>query len=738
MNAPAKIVKLVPPAAAKKFLVFLDEGAVEFGVPFAFQTYDDDQTRKDPGRARTYIGTFESQFAQLAEANKNGCAIHITINDTGSKRRTSANVVQVRKHFIEVDGTMTQPEIIALGQKLGLPVAWINESSPGHFHAYWNVADDAANDLAGFTTRQKKLVKLFNAGVESVDLSRVLRLPGFWHQKGEAFQVRITYQNPKAPRLTIADFDKALAGIEVDDPVEAIRDVEYEEDAVAIAAATEHFKTYVAAVSNTRVGKLGKQGNNTTYDAIVMARDLGVDEQTCLDLAWTHYNPRCNPPWDFEPLRQLVENVYRYGKNKQGSKHPTAMAIEDFEADPITDAEILEFSNRQTRWSNEQKARKAKLMSSTAAPGFGHNSGLRIIHGKDLKLRNVDFIWQLRLARGKHTAAAGEGGKGKSQIAYDIGARITNGADWPDGGTAPLGTIIILSAEDDPNDAMGPRLKAAGANMDHVVIIKATTDSERGDRKFNLQADMDKLRNLCQSLNARPGKPPVMLIIIDPVSSYMGGDIDTHRNTAVRHVLDPLNQLAEDVQCAILSISHFNKGSGGKAIHRVMESAAFVNAPRAAFGMFDGQEGAPEGEYLFLPLKSNIGKKSAGWKYRIEDSILNDVDGRTGERIKTSRIKWIEPTDVTADQVVRAESERKKPKTTEAKTFLLAILASGPMLVAEVRARAADEGISKDTLLRAKRELGIVLINTEDVPPKRMWALPATGETVAGDDSDFA
>src|SRR5205085_9128276 len=127
-----------------------------------------------------------------------------------------------------------------------------------------------------------------------------------------------------------------------------------------------------------------------------------------------------------------------------------------------------------------------------------------------VKPRNIFWYWQDRLARGKHTAMAGEGGKGKSQISYDIVARITKGSSWPDGtGKAPLGRCIIFSAEDTPDDTLVPRLIAAGANLEYVKIVRAavTTDELGGteERKFSLQADMQNLRTAIEDLNKTPG-----------------------------------------------------------------------------------------------------------------------------------------------------------------------------------------------------------------------------------------
>jgi RecA-family ATPase len=78
---------------------------------------------------------------------------------------------------------------------------------------------------------------------------------------------------------------------------------------------------------------------------------------------------------------------------------------------------------------------------------------------------------------------SGEPGLGKSQIAVDVGARITCGSKWPDGGRAPLGSVILLSAEDAADDAIRPRLEVAGENGADVrrVHVVTTVTGEGGD-----------------------------------------------------------------------------------------------------------------------------------------------------------------------------------------------------------------------------------------------------------------
>jgi RecA-family ATPase len=78
----------------------------------------------------------------------------------------------------------------------------------------------------------------------------------------------------------------------------------------------------------------------------------------------------------------------------------------------------------------------------------------------------------------------------------------------------------------------------------------------------------------------------VVLVVVDPISSYFGSGVDTHRNTDVRGVLEPLSEMAARLHVAVLSVTHFSKASNGgnsKALHKFMGSIAFVAAPRIAF-----------------------------------------------------------------------------------------------------------------------------------------------------------
>src|ERR1700730_6582256 len=106
-----------------------------------------------------------------------------------------------------------------------------------------------------------------------------------------------------------------------------------------------------------------------------------------------------------------------------------------------------------------------------------------------------------------------------------MAAAITTGGYWPCGeGRAPLGSVVILAAEDSIEHTIVPRLIAAGADLSRVYFVQAAvTDDGKGRRTFNFQVDLAKLKALVKDIT------DAELVIIDPVTAYMG-KIDRHKN----------------------------------------------------------------------------------------------------------------------------------------------------------------------------------------------------------------
>ncbi|MEI4196442.1 phage/plasmid primase, P4 family, partial [Roseovarius sp. E0-M6] len=171
---------------AQKFLDLLDNNATFW----TFQTFDDDADRKSKSLARVLHGTLADHFDTLAKLQEDGAGVFVTINETDGKGRGKRNIVCVRAQYIDLDGAKLEPVRDWLEPDI------ICETSPGRWHVYWRVRD---TPLEKFSAVQKRLIRAFDADSGVHDLSRVMRLPGFLHQKrdrkkgltGERRRVRI-------------------------------------------------------------------------------------------------------------------------------------------------------------------------------------------------------------------------------------------------------------------------------------------------------------------------------------------------------------------------------------------------------------------------------------------------------------------------------------------------------------------------------------------------------------------
>ena len=148
----------------------------------------------------------------------------------------------------------------------------------------------------------------------------------------------------------------------------------------------------------------------------------------------------------------------------------------------------------------------------------------------------VRYLWQDRIAVGKLNLLVGDPGLGKSFISYDVAARVSTGAAWPDAGHAPRGSVVLLSAEDALADTVRPRLDALSADVTRIHALTAVRVADGPERQFSLAQDVAQLEAVLATTGAT-------LVIIDPLSAYLGGKADSYKDPDVRGLLAPLAAL---------------------------------------------------------------------------------------------------------------------------------------------------------------------------------------------------
>jgi len=207
------------------------------------------------------------------------------------------------------------------------------------------------------------------------------------------------------------------------------------------------------------------------------------------------------------------------------------------------------------------------------------------------------------------------------------------------------------------------------------------------------------------------------LVIIDPISAYFGagGKINSHKDTDVRGILSPVVKLAKEQDVTIIGVMHLNKSQDLGPMYRVSGSMAFVAQARAVWLMTqEEREGEDKSLHYFTPIKVNLSRVPCGLVWKIDD--------------ETKNLEFLEPTfqPPSIKEQLGPRLPERPSKLDEAMRWLKDLLKDGtPMECTEIIRLAALEGISRTTLDRAKKELGVLSDKLRgDATSPWAWVLP--------------
>ena len=332
-------------------------------------------------------------------------------------------------------------------------------------------------------------------------------------------------------------------------------------------------------------------------------------------------------------------------------------------------------------------------------------SGAVVITVADVESERVSWLWPGWLPFGKLVSLAGDPGLGKSTVALDLAARISTGDPMPDGSTIEQARdVLILSAEDSLADVIRPRLEAAGADLGRVHVLPAVRDEEGELRPPTLPDDVSRIEEAAE-------RREVGLIIVDPLSAFLGGSIDSHKDHDVRRALAPLSMLAESTGACVLVIRHWGK-SAGKSIYRGLGSIAFIGAARVGVVVAEDPDPEHEGRRVIAVEKSNLAAKPEPLAYHL---VSADEHG-------CARISWAGPVSYSPDELAAPRADSDRSKTEEAVAFLLNRLEDAPAASKGVKADARTQGIGERPLRSARERVGVI-VEKRGFPSETFWSL---------------
>lgn len=130
-------------------------------------------------------GRKPNSLQALQALNIMGYGAYVVVNGGG---HSDADIKRIRALFVDfdqVDDHLDRLELFPFEPSI------IVESSPGKHHAYWCVEGMPVDE---FTRAQKKLIALLDSDPSISNPSRVMRLPGYIHNKAEPYLTNIYHE----------------------------------------------------------------------------------------------------------------------------------------------------------------------------------------------------------------------------------------------------------------------------------------------------------------------------------------------------------------------------------------------------------------------------------------------------------------------------------------------------------------------------------------------------------------
>ncbi|MFO7545489.1 MAG: AAA family ATPase [Trueperaceae bacterium] len=319
---------------------------------------------------------------------------------------------------------------------------------------------------------------------------------------------------------------------------------------------------------------------------------------------------------------------------------------------------------------------------------------LQLVRLSDIEPKEVRWLWKPYLVRGKINNLQGEGGNMKTTIAIDIAARVTTGRSMPytDDPLEP-GNVFYFTIEDDPADTILPRFLSAEGDPTRMWTASGMVHHDPQGNPIRGVLSLAHVNEIRAGIEEY--KPD--LLVVDPVTSFLGTDVDMHRANEVRPVMEHLSVLAQEHDVTILNILHIGKGTGGSAAYRALGSVDFANTARSVLYVGEHQE-----KRAMAQAKMNMAAKGPSRYYEAAPGSF-EIGGEP-----VNRILWGGICDLTADQLADA---RNGPQGTpgftkrEVEDMILAEL-SVPMTAKTLKQNVIEGiGVGRHTFEQARASL---------------------------------
>ena len=150
-------------------------------------------------------GRIEEMVPALTKHNQQQRGIYFVVNFGGHE---DVDITRINAQFVECDDLSIEEQMAQI-EAFPLPPSLIVRTKKS-LHTYWLMRDASVGD---FRRVQKRLIAQFHGDKACINESRVFRLPGFDHCKGDPFRVECIRFSPEL-RYTQAELEAHLPPVE--------------------------------------------------------------------------------------------------------------------------------------------------------------------------------------------------------------------------------------------------------------------------------------------------------------------------------------------------------------------------------------------------------------------------------------------------------------------------------------------------------------------------------------------
>lgn len=231
---------------------------------------------------------------------------------------------------------------------------------------------------------------------------------------------------------------------------------------------------------------------------------------------------------------------------------------------------------------------------------------------KEVQPENVQWLVPGLIPLGEISVLGADGGTGKGIWQAQLIAYVTAGKT---SGFFPVpppqtGKVLVLTGEDDPGKILKARYLAAGADTERIFFMTADDYYMKTGKLLSIKDKaLADFVDTCEPI----------LLIVDPLQSFIPSDLEMGSRNQMRGVSVPLKGISNHHNCSSLISMHTNKKQGVSGRGRLADSSDIWDIARSVLMMGRDRN---SGQTYISHEKSSYSKQQQTVLMHIEDVEL--------------------------------------------------------------------------------------------------------------------